>query len=133
MKFLFDSDTWQEIYGSIRKNKIRTVITIIGVLWGIFLLVVLLGAARGMENGFNKLFGNFATNSVFVWAQSTSKPFKGFQEGKRLTLKMSDLQNIKNEIEGLEFVVPRHQTQALAINNFKSGTFGVFGDFLFCS
>ena len=55
MKFLFDSDTWQEIYGSIRKNKIRTSITIIGVLWGIFLLVVLLGAARGLENSFKKL------------------------------------------------------------------------------
>ncbi|UMB61453.1 ABC transporter permease [Lutibacter sp. A80] len=129
MKFLFDSDTWQEIYSSIRKNKMRTGITIIGVMWGIFLLVVLLGAARGVENNFNKLFGTFATNSVFIWAQQTSKPFKGFQEGKSLTLKMSDLENIKNEIEGLEFVVPRHQTQALAINNFKSGTFGVFGDF----
>ncbi len=129
MKFLFDKDTWQEIYGSIRKNKIRTAITIIGVMWGIFLLVVLLGAARGVENNFNKLFGNFATNSVFVWAQQTSKPFKGFQEGKRLTLKMSDLYNIRNEIEGLEFVVPRHQTQTLVINNFKSGTFGIYGDY----
>ncbi|UMB54482.1 ABC transporter permease [Lutibacter sp. A64] len=129
MKFLFDSDTWQEIFSSIRKNKMRTGITIIGVMWGIFLLVVLLGAAKGVENNFNKLFGTFATNSVFIWAQQTSKPFKGFQEGKSLTLKMSDLENIKNEIEGLEFVVPRHQTQALAINNFKSGTFGVFGDF----
>jgi len=128
-KFLFDKDTWQEIYSSIRKNKMRTGITIIGVMWGIFLLVVLLGAARGMENNFNKLFGNFATNSVFVWAQQTSKPFKGFQEGKGLTLKVSDLENIKNEIKGLEFVVPRHQTQALAVNNFKSGTFGVFGDY----
>ena len=129
MSFLLDKDTWQEIYSSIRKNKMRTGITIIGVMWGIFLLVVLLGAAKGVENNFNKLFGNFATNSVFVWAQSTSKPFKGFQEGKGLTLKMTDLDNIKNEIEGLEFVVPRHQTQALAINNFKSGNFGIFGDY----
>ncbi|MCF6169033.1 ABC transporter permease [Lutibacter sp.] len=129
MSFLFDKDTWQEIYSSIRKNKIRTGITIVGVMWGIFLLVVLLGAAKGVENNFNKLFGNFATNSVFIWAQQTSKPFKGFQEGKRLSLKMSDLQSIRNEIEGLEFVVPRLQTQALAVNKFKSGTFGIFGDY----
>ena len=129
IKFLFDTDTWQEIYSSIRKNKMRTAITIIGVMWGIFLLVVLLGAARGVENNFNKLFGNFATNSVFVWAQQTSKPFKGFQEGKALTLKMSDLESIKKEIPGLEFVVPRLQAQALAVNDFKSGNFGIFGDY----
>ena len=129
MKFLFDSDTWQEIYSSIRKNKMRTGITIIGVMWGIFLLVVLLGAARGVQNNFNKLFGNFATNSVFVWAQQTSEPFKGFQEGRSLTLKMSDIESIKREIKGIEFVVPRLQTQALTVNNFKSGTFGIFGDY----
>ena len=129
IKFLLDKDTWQEIYGSIRKNKVRTGITIIGVMWGIFLLVVLLGLARGMENNFNKLFGNFATNSVFVWAQQTAEPFKGFQEGRQLSLKMSDLDNIKNEIEGLEFLVPRLQRQALAVNNFKTGTFGIFGDY----
>lgn len=129
IKFLFDTDTWQEIYSSIRKNKIRTGITIIGVMWGIFLLVVLLGAAKGIENNFNRLFGDFATNSVFVWAQQTSKPFKGFQEGKGITLKMSDLDNIKKEIKGLEFVIPRHQNQALAVNKFKTGMFGIFGDY----
>lgn len=129
MKFLLDSDTWQEIYNSIRKNKIRTGITIIGVMWGIFLLVVLLGVAKGVENNFNRLFGDFATNSVFVWAQQTSKPFKGFQEGKGLQLKMADLEAINKEIKGLEFVVPRHQTQGLAVNKFKSGNFGVFGDY----
>jgi len=129
MKFLFDKDTWQEIYSGIRKNKVRTGITIIGVMWGIFLLVVLLGAARGIENKFNNLFGDFATNSVFVWAQSTSKPFKGFQEGKRMTLKMSDMTAINKEIKGLEFVVPRHQTQAQVVNQFKSGAFGIFGDY----
>lgn len=129
MRFLFDRDTWQEIYSSIRKNKTRTGITIIGVMWGIFLLVVLLGTAKGVENNFNRIFGSFATNSMFVWAQRTGMPFKGFQEGRALTLKMSDVHNIRSEIEGIDFVVPRHSTQALAVNKFKTGNFGIFGDF----
>ncbi len=130
MKFLFDSDTWQEIYGSIRKNKMRTVITIIGVLWGIFLLVVLLGAARGMENGFNKLFGNFATNSVFVWTQSTDTPFKGFQEGRRFRLTMNDIEVLKSEFsDEIQLLAPRNQTSNLLVHNFKSGDFRVSGDY----
>ena len=130
MKFLFDSDTWQEIYGSIRKNKTRTSITIIGVLWGIFLLVVLLGATRGLENSFNKLFGNFATNSVFVWTQSTDTPFKGFQEGRRFTLNMNDIEVLKSEYsEEIKFLAPRNQTSNLIVRDFKTGTFKVSGDF----
>ena len=127
--FIFDQDTWQEIFDSISKNKVRTGITVIGVMWGIFLLVVLLGAARGMENNFNKLFGNFATNSVFIWGQSTSKPFKGFQEGKQIRLKITDVENIKAEIDGIEFVVPRYQGQGELVHNFKSTSLGVFGDY----
>jgi putative ABC transport system permease protein len=130
MRFLFDSDTWQEIYGSIRKNKVRTSITIIGVLWGIFLLVVLLGAARGMENGFNKLFGNFATNSVFVWTQSTDTPFKGFQEGRRFSLTMNDINVLKSEYsDEIRLLAPRNQTNNLVIKDFKSGNFKISGDY----
>ncbi len=130
MKFLFDSDTWQEIYGSIRKNKVRTGITIIGVLWGIFLLVVLLGAARGLENSFNKAFGNFATNSVFVWTESTDIPFKGFQEGRRFNLNMNDIDVLKSEYsEEIKFLAPRNQTMNLIVKDFKTGTFKVSGDF----
>ena len=130
MKFLFDSDTWQEIYDSIRKNKVRTSITIIGVLWGIFLLVVLLGAARGMENGFKKLFGNFATNSVFVWTQSTDTPFKGFQEGRRFSLTMNDIEVLKSEYtKEIKLLAPRNQTNNLVIKDFKSGNFKVSGDY----
>ena len=130
MKFLFDSDTWQEIYGSIRKNKVRTSITIIGVLWGIFLLVVLLGAARGMENGFKKIFGDFATNSVFVWTQSTDTPFKGFQEGRRFSLKMNDIEALKSEYsDEIKLLAPRNQTSNLIIHDFKSGNFSVSGDY----
>ncbi|MDP4704252.1 MAG: ABC transporter permease [Polaribacter sp.] len=130
MKFIFDSDSWQEIYGSIRKNKVRTGITIIGVLWGIFLLVVLLGAARGMENGFKKLFGDFATNSVFVWTQSTDTPFKGFQEGRRFRLKEADIEVLKREFEGeIKLLAPRNQTNNLITHDFKSGNFQVCGDY----
>ena len=129
IKFLFQRDTWQEVYDSVTKNKLRTAITMIGVWWGILLLIALLGAARGMENSFNRLFGDFATNSVFVWGQSTSMPFKGFQEGKRVRLKLSHVNKIKDNVEGVEFVVPRNRNQGLVVRNFLSGTYGIDGDY----
>ena len=60
MRFLFDKNTWQEIFGSIGKNKTRTIITVIGVLWGIFIYIVLAGASQGMDNGFEKNFETVA-------------------------------------------------------------------------
>ena len=129
IKFLFDRDTWQEVYDSMSKNKLRTVITMVGVWWGILLLIALLGAARGMENSFNRMFGDFATNSVFIWGQSTSKPFKGFQEGRRVNLKLSHAKKIEEKIEGIEFVVPRNRNQALVVRNFLSGSYSVNGDY----
>ncbi|MFV0247983.1 MAG: ABC transporter permease [Tenacibaculum sp.] len=130
MKFLFDSDSWQEIYGSIRKNKLRTVITIIGVLWGIFILVVLLGAARGMENNFKRIFGDFATNSVFIWTQPTSIPFKGFQKGRRFNLTFKDIDFLNREYKDqIKLLAPRNQTNGLLVRNFKTGNFQVSGDY----
>ena len=94
MKTIFDIDTWQEIYGVLRKNVMRTIITMIGVMWGLFLLVSLLGAAKGFENKFNRDIGGMATNSVFVWGQRTGMAFGGFQEGRPMRLKFSDAQII---------------------------------------
>lgn len=128
-KFLFERDTWQEVYDSLSKNKLRTGLTMVGVWWGILLLIGLLGSAKGIENSFNRLFGSFATNSVFVWGQSTSKPFKGFQEGKRVQLSLSDAKKVEENIDGIEFVVPRNQNQGLVVRNFLSGTFSVAGDY----
>jgi putative ABC transport system permease protein len=129
MRFLLERDTWQELYDSIRKNKFRTVVTMIGVWWGILLLVTLLGSARGFENFFDKQFGDFATNSVFIWGNSTGKPFKGFQEGKRVELTQDDTESIKNEIPGLEFVIPRNMNYGSVTQGFQSGTFGIMGDY----
>ena len=125
---IFDNESWQEIIESIRKNKLRTSITILGVLWGIFLLVTLLGAAKGLENKFNSLFNNYATNSVFIWGQNTSEPFKGFKEGRQIKLKLTDVDYLKAEIKGLEFVIPRNISQSKISRNFSSFTTGVFGD-----
>ncbi|WP_290697531.1 ABC transporter permease [Lacinutrix sp.] len=129
MQFLFERDTWQEVYDSLTKNKLRSALTMVGVWWGILLLIGLLGSARGLENSFNRLFGSFATNSVFVWAQNTSKPFKGFQEGRAVQLKISDAKKIEENVDGIEFVVPRNQSSALVVHNFLSGSFGVNGDY----
>ncbi|MGJ8745068.1 ABC transporter permease [Polaribacter sp.] len=129
MKFLFEKDTWQEIYGSIRKNKTRTAITIFGAFWGILLLVGLLGAAKGLENSFNNMFGDFATNSVFMSGSRTSMPFKGFQEGRKINLRLGDVDKIRSEIDGVQFVVPRNATGGQVIHGLKTGNFTIFGDF----
>ncbi|GAB1856276.1 ABC transporter permease [Flavobacteriaceae bacterium MHTCC 0001] len=129
IKFLFDGDTWQELYDSIRKNKLRTIVTIFGVGFGIFLLIALLGSAKGMENKFNILFKDFATNTVFIWGRSTSKPFKGFQEGRRPKLTLEDTKKIEENIEGVEFIVPRSQRFSLVNRKFLSGNFQVGGDY----
>jgi putative ABC transport system permease protein len=129
IKFLFERDTWQEVWDSLSKNKLRSMLTMVGVWWGILLLIGLLGSAKGLENSFNRLFGSFATNSVFVWGQSTSKPFKGFQEGRRVMLTLSDAKLVEENVEGIEFVVPRNQNQGFVVKDLLSGTFGVNGDF----
>lgn len=128
-KFLFDRDTWQEVFDSFNKNKLRSILTMVGVWWGILLLIGLLGSARGLENAFNRLFGDFATNSVFIWAQNTSKPFKGFQEGRRVNLTLTDAKKVEENVEGIDFVVPRNQNQATVVRNFLSGTFTIGGDY----
>jgi putative ABC transport system permease protein len=129
MRFLFEKDTWQEIYGSIRKNKTRTAITIFGAFWGILLLVGLLGAAKGIENSFNSMFGDFATNSVFMSGSRTSIPFKGFQEGRKINLRISDVDKIISEIDAVQFVVPRNATGGQVVHGLKTGNFTIFGDF----
>jgi putative ABC transport system permease protein len=128
-RFLFDRDTWQEVFDSFNKNKLRSILTMVGVWWGILLLIALLGSARGLENAFNRLFGDFATNSVFIWGQSTSKPFKGFQEGRPVSLSLEDAKKVEENIEGIEFVVPRNQRQATVVRNFLSTSAQISGDY----
>ena len=72
---MFDKDNWQEIFSTIRKNKLRTTLTMLGVFWGIFMLVFMLGAGNGLRNGVIREFAGSSTNSFFLWTQKTSKPY----------------------------------------------------------
>ena len=128
-RFLFDIDTWQELKESLTKNKLRTVITMIGVWWGILLLIGLLGSAKGIENKFSVQFGDYATNSVFIWGQSTSIAFKGYQEGRFPRLKFSHLEKIKNQVRGIKFLLPRNARDAQVVRGVQYASFTMSGDF----
>lgn len=135
MKFIFDRNTWQEIFGSIGKNKTRTIITVVGVLWGIFIYIALSGAAKGMDNGFEKVFESVSMNSMFVWGQSTSMPYEGFKTGRPMQLKLGDVAKLENRIPEINNIAPR-----ITLGNFgtdpvftvrgqKSGSYPVNGDY----
>lgn len=135
MRFIFDSNTWQEIFGSIGKNRTRTIITIIGVLWGIFIYIAMSGAAKGMDNGFEEIFESVAKNSMFVWAQNTSKPYKGFRTGRPLQLKLDDATLLMNRIPEIEYIAPRNvrgvfgDSPGAIVRGQKTGSYSVYGDF----
>ncbi|MDG1053726.1 MAG: ABC transporter permease [Flavobacteriaceae bacterium] len=136
LKIIFDRDTWQEIFGSIQKNKVRTIITVIGVLWGIFIYITLSGSAKGLDNGFEREFENIAMNSMFVWAQSTSLPYEGFKTGRNPQLKLKDAQTLRNNVPEIQFIAPRNvrgvfdgTSGSQIVRGTKSGTYNVYGDF----
>jgi putative ABC transport system permease protein len=135
MKLLFKADTWEEIFSSINKNRVRTVLTVIGVLWGIFVYIAMSGAAKGLDNGFERQFESVAMNSLFAWSQSTSKPYKGFRTGRRIQLKLSDIDVLKRRIPEIQYIAPRNATgvfggaPALTVRGQKSGSYNIYGDF----
>ncbi len=136
MNILFKKDTWQEIYYSLRNNKLRTFLTMIGVGWGMFLYVSLLGAAKGMENGFDKLFSGFATNSIFLWAQKTSIPYDGFPKGREVHLQLSDMDMLKRKVTAVDYISPQNARGSFTgtpgesmSRNGKNGTYSLTGDY----
>ena len=135
LRTLFDRDTWQEIFGSIQKNKLRTVVTVIGVLWGIFIYISLSGASKGLDNGFEREFEEVAINSLFVWAQNTSIPYDGFRTGRRMQLKLDDKAFLDKRIPQLQYIAPRNARGAFGGSGSavkrkgKSGSYAIFGDF----
>lgn len=135
LKTIFDYDTWQEIFGSIAKNKIRTVVTVIGVLWGIFIYITLSGSAKGLDNGFDREFQDMAMNSMFVWPQSTSIPYAGFKIGRSPRLTIQNVKTLKQQVPEIQYIAPRNARgvrsgpPASVVYRDISRTYNIYGDY----
>jgi len=135
MKALFQNDTWQEIFGSIQKNRIRTIITMIGVLWGIFIYITLAGTSKGLDNGFEKAFSSISSNSLFIWAQQTSLPYAGYKARRQIRLTTNDVDVIKKKVPSIEYVAPRNVAGVFGssggnvVKGSKTGTYAIYGDY----
>jgi putative ABC transport system permease protein len=128
---MFDLDKWQEIYNTMRAHKLRTFLTAFGVAWGIFMLVLLLGAGKGLENGVLKIFGSMAKNTMWIWGGRTTMPYKGLQPGRYIRYNNEDYQALKNEFPEIKFLAPSSRLGGsfLVINKDKSGSFSVEGHY----
>lgn len=131
---MFNRDRWREILEVLTSNVGRTILTAFGVCWGIFILIVLLAAGKGFENGIRADFGDIATNTMFMWTRRTTKPYEGLPKDRSFEFKVSDVQAIWDNVPNLRFVSPRnHQGGTGGGNNvvrgIRTGAYSVYGDY----
>jgi putative ABC transport system permease protein len=104
---VFDTDKWQEIFGTMKKNKMRTILTGFSVAWGIFMLIILLGSGNGLENGVKSAFEGDATNTFWINAGQTSIPYKGMKAGRLIRLTNEDYELVRRETPNIERISSR--------------------------
>lgn len=129
---LFDLDRWEEIWITITHNKLRSVLTAFGVFWGMFMLVVMVGAGSALQKGMNSQIEGFATNSCFVWADQTSLPYKGLKKGRHWDMENADIPVMLSKIPEIQYMAPVLFGSGGTNNvtrNDKAGTFNVKGNY----
>lgn len=129
---IIDRDSFQEIFATIKKNKLRTALTMLGVGWGIFMLVIMLGCGNGLKNGVLRSFYGMANNMLFLWTQPTTKPYKGLKPGRRFIYNNADYASLK-QLTDFEIICPRSVSESVGSENnvirgMKGGSFQILGD-----
>ena len=132
---MFNRDRWKEILEVLTSNWFRTVLTAFGVFWGIFILIVLLAAGKGLENGINADFGDIATNTMFMWTRRTTKPYQGLPKDRSFEFQREDVRAIRDNVPNLRFISPRNQLRGFSsggnnvVRGLNSGAYNVYGDY----
>lgn len=124
---MFDVDKWQEIYSTIRKNKLRTFLTGFSVAWGIFMLIILLGSGYGLENGVRREFEGDAENTLWINQGVTSKAYKGYKPGRFIQFTNDDYDKTK-KVRDVEYISGRYnlwQDNTISYKN-EYGGFDIF-------
>lgn len=130
---MFDLDLWKEILSALKKNRMRSFMTAFGVFWGIFMLVIMSGAGKALENGVMDGIKAFASNSAFFWTERTGKPYKGFQRGRNWIYNNNDIEYIRTNIKDVEYISPRlfgpdSNSGDNTIRGKKTGAFNIYGE-----
>jgi putative ABC transport system permease protein len=124
-----DLDNWREITATLRKNKLRTFLTGLGVFLGIVILLLMVGFGRSLEKGVQRRMAGFATNAVFVWAQTTSKPYAGFPINRQIRYDNRDIDELAR-LPGVLHLAPRNSRNGTNIRfGAKAGAFQISGDY----
>ena len=127
MSTLFDRDSWQEIVLTLEKNPFRTLLTAFGVFWGVFMLVMLLGGGQGLKSGTMHGFADFATNSMFVWPERTTIPYKGLPRNREYSFTTEDATAISDNVKGIRHLVPQVRRPANMTRGIQKGNYTVTG------
>lgn len=101
-----DIDTYREIIDTLTRNKSRSFLTGFGVFWGVFMLIALIGGGNGLKEMLQNNFAGFATNSAMVWAQPTTKAYKGLSKGRQWTMVYKDVERLKQHIPEIDKACP---------------------------
>ncbi len=130
---MFNYDKWQEILITIRRNKLRTILTMFGVFWGILMLMLLVGSGQGLANGMNREFAHWGFNSVYLWSNTTTKAYQGMTPGREIQFTDEDTKAIKQNFKDVEYLAPKIQLGGFRGNQTvkhknKVGEFHVMGE-----
>lgn len=121
-------DGLQEILYTLRQNKLRTALTAFGVFWGILMLILLLGAGRGMQNGVYADFGSDVLDFIVVYTGTTSVAYRGMGLGRQISLTLDDVEAIQRQVKGVGVISPTNERGGISIvYGDKTGSFAVHG------
>ena len=123
---MFSRDQWQEIFDTIRKNKLRTLLSGFTVALGIFIFIILFGFGNGLSNTFEGFFNDDNINTIFIFPGTTEQPFKGYESGRRIEFKNNDISSIEKEFSDyIENITPRISTAGIVKYKTKANNYSI--------